>query len=140
MTTAFSTSEPGKATRISLWVAQILIAAVFITSGFIKLTTPIPELAKMMPWTGEYTAWFVRSIAIIDLAGGIGILLPALTRIKPQLTVLAAMGCAVLQIFAMTFHLSRSEAMVVPMNIVLLGLSLYVLWGRTRKAPIAARN
>jgi hypothetical protein len=45
----------------------------------------------------------------------------------------------VLQVFAIVFHLSRGEAAVTPLNLVLLVLSLFVLWGRGRKAPIAPR-
>jgi len=140
MATAVSTVIPGKGIRITLWIAQFIVAAMFIMSGFMKLFTPIPELAKMVPWAADYSEAFVRFIGIVDLAGGVGILLPALTRIKPHLTVLAALGCAVLQTFAIVFHLSRGEAMVVPVNLVLLGLSLLVLWGRSRKAPILSRN
>ena len=55
-------------------------------------------------------------------------------------TVLAALGCAVLQVIALVFHLSRGEAPVTPLNAVLLALSLFVLWGRSRKAPIAPRQ
>jgi hypothetical protein len=94
----------------------------------------------MMPWTGEHSEAFVRIIGLIDLAGGIGILLPALTRILPRLTVLAALGCTVLQVFAITFHVSRGEAAVTPLNLVLLALAVFVLWGRGRKAPIAPRQ
>ena len=139
-TTTFETATPGRALRIGLWAAQILIAFAFIGAGLVKLTTPIPQLAAMMPWAGQYSEPFVRSIALVDLAGGIGILLPALTRILPRLTVLAALGCTVLQVFALAFHLSRGEAEVTPLNIVLLALSLFVLWGRNSKAPIAPRR
>jgi hypothetical protein len=93
----------------------------------------------MMPWTGEHSEAFVRVIGLVDLAGGIGILLPALTRIMPSLTVLAALGCSVLQVFAIVFHTSRGEVVVTPLNFVLLSLALFVLWGRARKAPIAPR-
>ena len=98
--TTFETPAPGRALRIGLWAAQIVLAAVFVSAGFVKLTTPIPQLAAMMPFAGEYSETFVRSVALVDLAGGIGILLPALTRILPRLTVLAALGCSVLQVFA----------------------------------------
>jgi hypothetical protein len=93
----------------------------------------------MMPWTGQHSELFVRFIGLVDLAGGLGILLPALTRIKPRLTALAALSCSLLQVFAMVFHLSRGEAPVLPLNIVLLSLSLFVLWGRARKAPLLPR-
>ncbi|WP_439407779.1 DoxX family protein [Bradyrhizobium sp. DASA03076] len=139
-TTTFETATPGRALRIGLWAAQILIAFAFVGAGLVKLTTPIPQLAAMMPWAGQYSETFVRSIALVDLAGGIGILLPALTRILPRLTVLAALGCSVLQVIALAFHLSRGEAEVTPLNIVLLALSLFVLWGRNSKAPIAPRR
>ncbi|MEH2684771.1 DoxX family protein [Bradyrhizobium diazoefficiens] len=138
--TTFETATPGRALRIGLWAAQGLIFFVFASAGLVKLLTPIPQLAAMMPWAGQYSETFVRIIGLIDLAGGIGILLPALTRILPRLTVLAALGCTVLQVFALVFHLSRGETDVTPLNVVLLALSLFVLWGRGRKAPITPRQ
>lgn len=139
-TAALDPARPGRALRAGLWVAQALIFLTFGAAGLVKLLTPIPQLAAMMPWTGEHSEAFVRVIGLIDLAGGIGILLPALTRILPNLSVLAALGCSVLQVFAIVFHISRGEAAVTPLNLVLLALALFVLWGRGRKAPIAARQ
>jgi DoxX-like family len=81
----------------------------------------------------------VRFMGVVDMAGGLGMLLPAITRIKPQLTVWAALGCVVLQACAMVFHISRGEAMVTPMNLVFLALSAFVFWGRRSRAPILAR-
>ncbi len=138
--TTFETATPGRALRIGLWVAQSLLFFVFASAGLVKLLTPIPQLAAMMPWTGQHSEAFVRVIGLIDLAGGLGILLPALTRILPRLTVLAALGCTVLQVFAIVFHVSRGEAEMTPLNLVLLVLSVVVLWGRGRKAPIAPRQ
>jgi uncharacterized membrane protein YphA (DoxX/SURF4 family) len=132
-------ASTGKPLRIALWVAQGLVAAMFVMSGFMKLTTPIAELAAMMPWAGQVSPAFVRFIGLVDLAGGIGILLPALTRIQPRLTVLAALGCAVLQVLAFAFHAYRGEFGVLPVNVVLLALSVFVFWGRSQKAPILPR-
>jgi len=47
-----------------------LIFFVFTAAGLVKLLTPIPQLAAMMPWTGEHSEAFVRTIGLIDLAGG----------------------------------------------------------------------
>ena len=138
--TAIASASPGRALRVGLWTAQALIFLAFSAAGLVKLFTPIPQLAAMMPWTGEHPEAFVRVIGIIDLAGGIGILLPSLTRIMPNLTVLAALGCSVLQVFAIVFHVSRGEAVVTPLNFVLLPIALFVLWGRSRKAPISPRS
>jgi uncharacterized membrane protein YphA (DoxX/SURF4 family) len=125
--------------RAAIWVVQVLLAALFVMGAVMKLATPIPELAKMMPWTGDHSELFVRFTGIVDLAGGLGLILPALTRILPWLTPLAALGCSVLQVFAIVFHLSRGEPQMMVVNIPLLALSLFVLWGRSRKAPIAPR-
>ena len=135
-----NTPAVSKPANIGIWVAQVLGAAAFIMPGVMKLTTPIPELAAMMPWAGEYSATFVRLIGVIDLAGGLGLLLPSLTRIVPRLTVIAAACCVVLQIVAMIFHFSRGEFMALPVNVVYMALALIVLWGRGHKAPIAPRN
>ena len=105
-----------------------------------KFFMPVDQLAAMWVWPGDVPVWFLRLMGIIDFAGGVGVLLPALTRIQPRLTVLAALGCALLQIAAMIFHLSRGEAPAVPLNVILLALSAFILWGRGRRAPIAPRR
>ena len=130
----------GKPLRIGLWLAQGIVAVAFIASGVMKLTTPINELSAMMPWAGQVSPAFVRFIGLVDLAGGIGIFLPALTRIQPRLTVLAALGCVLLQVLAFGFHASRGEFAVLPVNLVLLALSAFVLWGRSKKVPVVPRG
>lgn len=141
--TADSTTFPARPAspvlNIGLWIAQVLIFAAFVLFGAMKLFMPISELAAMWHWPGEVPAPFVRFMGIVDTAGGIGVLLPALTRIRPRLTVLAALGCSVVQILAIIFHVSRGEAMVTPFNAVLLALSAFILWGRAKKAPIMPR-
>lgn len=129
----------GKPLRIALWAAQLILFVLFMMSGIMKSTTPVPQLSAMMPWTGQYSETFVRFIGLVDLAGGLGILLPAATRIFPRLGILAAQGIIVLQLLAIAFHSSRGEFMVLPLNFVLLPLAIFVLWGRTRKAPITPR-
>jgi hypothetical protein len=116
--------------RIGLWAVQILLFLVFAGTGVWKLLTPIPQLAAMIPWAGEVPAPFLHATAVLDLLGGIGILLPTVTRIAPRLTVLAALGCAALQVGAIVFHLSRGEAADTPFNVLLTALALVVAWGR----------
>ncbi|MFD2934063.1 DoxX family protein [Spirosoma flavum] len=134
-----SQQKKSKTLHIALWIVQALVALVFIGTGLFKSVTPIPTLAGMWPWAGEYPN-LLRLTGVIDLCGGIGIVLPALTRIKPELTVLAALGCAVLLMCAIGFHLSRGEAANTPFNLVMLALVLFVFWGRRMKAPINPRG
>lgn len=137
---AVETIKPGKGVNIALWVAQALVGAMFLSGAFMKLGMPIPELAKMMPWVQEVNPALVYFTGLVDGLGGIGILLPALTRIQPRLTVYAAIGCAALQVCAFVFHVSRGDpAAAYATNIVLFLLAAFVVWGRSGRAPISAR-
>jgi uncharacterized membrane protein YphA (DoxX/SURF4 family) len=138
-TQTIPTGASSKALHVGLWIVQALLAVTFIGTGLWKVLTPIPKLAAIFPWMGDVSPGFLHATAVIDLCGGIGVLLPALTRIKPGLTVLAAVGCALLQLSAIVFHVSRGEAANTPFNILLVALALFVAWGRWSRAPIPAR-
>lgn len=140
VTTVSSVRPAGKWMQAGLWAAQVLIFAAFTLFGCMKFFMPVDQLAAMWVWPGQVPVWFLRLIAIIDFAGGVGVLLPTLTRIQPRLTVLAALGCVLLQIAAMIFHLSRGELPALPLNVILLALSAFILWGRGKRAPIAPRG
>ena len=140
MTTIAVSRPASKSLRIFLWIAQCVLAAVFIMSGVMKFFTPIAQLSAQMPWTGQLPEGFVRFIGLVDFAGGLGVVLPALTRIAPRLTPLAALGATVLQFLAIGFHSYRCEFSVLPLNFVLVALAVFILWGRTKKAPIASRS
>ena len=140
MTTSSLTLPASKGMRIGLWLSQLLLALVYIPAGAMKLFAPVSVVAAQIPWAGDVTEPFLRLIGAVDLSAGLGILLPALTRIAPGLTVWAARGSIALQICAMAFHAIRGEFAVLPMNFVIIGLSLYVAWGREKRAPIAARG
>jgi len=59
-------------------------------------------------------------------------------RTHADQAVLAALGCAALQLCAIVFHFSRGEGANTPFNFLLVALSLFVFWGR-RKAPVLSR-
>ncbi len=134
-----STPESSKGLNVALFVVQGLLGIMFAGTGVWKLATPIPQLEALIPWAGQVSPAFLYAIAVIDLLGGVGVVLPSITRIKPRLTVLAALGCALLQLCAIVFHLSRGEAANTPFNFLLVALSVFVAWGRWSKVPIAPR-
>jgi uncharacterized membrane protein YphA (DoxX/SURF4 family) len=132
--------QPSKGLDVGLWIVQGLLALTFAGAGVWKLVTPIPTLAAKMPWMGQVVPGFLYMTAMFDVLGGLGVLLPAVTRIKPGLTVAAALGCAALQASAIVFHISRGEAANTPFNFLLVAMSLFVAWGRGSRAPIAPRE
>jgi len=126
--------------NIALWVGQILLAGVYAMAGYMKVSQPIDALvASGMTYAGDYPELLTRFVGIMEILGAIGIILPAATRILPSLTPLAAVGFSVIQVLAFGLHTMRGEYGVLPVNIVLLAISVFVLWGRLRKVPITAR-
>ncbi len=122
-----------------LWIAQAFIAVMFIIPAFMKMLQPIATLSAMLPWTGQVSPAVVRTLGLIDLLGGVGIILPSLLRIKPRLTVWAAYGSILLMVSAIIFHVSRGEASVIGFNIFLILVLVFIAWGRSTRAPIYAR-
>src|SRR4051812_41437141 len=100
MTTASTqhrSTPPSKGFGIGLWCVQSLLALTFVGTGIWKVATPLPQLAAMIPWAGQVSPELLYGTAVFDTLGGLGVLLPSVTRIKPGLTVLAALGCVALQ-------------------------------------------
>jgi uncharacterized membrane protein YphA (DoxX/SURF4 family) len=142
MTTHSITPErsSSKALHITLWIAQVLLAGMFIMSGFMKVAQPIEQLSQMLPWASQVPAGLVRFIGISELLGGLGLILPALLRIKPILTSWAALGLVVVMLFAAIFHASRGEFSAIGTNIILALVAAFIAWGRFKKAPIRPRS
>ena len=127
--------------NIALWVVQVLLAAAFGAAGFSKLTMPIAELVEMVgPWATDVPALLVRFIGLSELLGAIGLILPALTRIQPRLTTLAAVGLGLVMILAAIFHATRGEFSGIAPNVVLLALTGFVAYGRANLAQILPRS
>lgn len=122
-----------KTLHVILWIAQGLLALTFVWAGFMKIFSP-----EDLPfaWTKD-NATLVLFTGIIDLLAGIGIVLPALLRIKTKLTVLAAYGIVALMVAASIFHVARGEAGDIGFNVLIAFIAVFVAWGRRKKAPIA---
>lgn len=130
------TAQPPKGLNTALWIVQGLLDLTFVGTGVWKLVTPIPELAAEMPWMGQVSPSFLQATAALDILVGLGVLLPSLTRIRPRLAVLSALGCVALMAGAIVFHASRGELAKTPFNFLLAALAGFVAWGRHRKVPI----
>ena len=129
----------GKGMHAGLWVGQILLALLFVGAGLAKALTPMAELGVRLPYTQDLPSMLVRFIGVSEVAGAIGLVLPALARVRPHLTPLAAAGLATVMVLATLFHLMRGEFSAMPMTAVLATLAGVVAWGRFSKAPIAPR-
>jgi uncharacterized membrane protein YphA (DoxX/SURF4 family) len=119
--------------NIALWIVQGLLAAMFVMAGQMKAFTPAKVRENpQMTWAHGKSDNYLRFIGIAELLGAIGLILPLVTGILPWLTVLAAIGLALIQALAIfTEHLPKKEFNVIPVNIVLLALAVFIAFGRS---------
>jgi len=114
----------------ALWIAQGLLAAMYLMAGIIK-TFQTAKAKEQMPWAKERSDGFVRFVGTSELLGALGLILPLVTGILPWLTPLAAIGLIIIQLLAIfTEHLPKKEYNVIPINVVLLALAAFVVFGR----------
>lgn len=116
--------------NIILRIAQGLIAAMYVMAGAMK-TFMTAKVKTTLSWAKECSDGFVRFIGISDLLGSLGLILPLVTGILPRMTVLAGVGLSLIQMHAIsTVHLPKREYSFLPVNLVLLALSVFVVFGR----------
>ena len=116
--------------NIVLWVVQVLLAGMYGMAGIMK-TFQITKAKEQLPWAKNRSDTFVRFVGIAELLGALGLFLPLLTGVLPWLTPLAAVGLTIIQLLAIfTEHLPKKEYNVIPINMVLLALSIFVVAGR----------
>jgi uncharacterized membrane protein YphA (DoxX/SURF4 family) len=114
-----------------LWVAQGLVTLVFFLSGMLKATMSKERMAATgQTGVAPYPLPFMRFIAVCEILGAVGIILPAALQIAPLLTPMAAIGLAIIMIGAAATHWKLKELRNVATNIILLLLCLFVAWGR----------
>ena len=115
----------------ALWIVQGLLALLFVFAGVMKLIMSVEEMTKDVQMPGA----FLRFIAVAELLGAIGLILPGLLRIKPGLTPLAAAGLAIIMIGATVVTLVGGMVAVALMDLVVALLAAFVAYGRWRLAP-----
>ena len=125
--------------NFALWFGQVFLAAFFLAAAYAHGMLPIEEAAKSAPWVRDVPAALVRGIAVLELAGGLGVLLPSLLRVLPRLAPLAAAGLALLMLSAVCFHLSRGEVRIIGMHILVGWVAAVVAWARFSRVPILPR-
>ncbi len=118
-----------------LWVLQVLLGIQFVAIGILHFIVP-EGLPAPMEWMYDLSDTLHVVSGVAEILGGLGLVLPAATRIMPQLTVLAAAGLALVMVGAVVYHIGRGEAVNVVTNVVLGGLTAYVGYGRWRREPI----
>lgn len=119
------TPEP-RVTPAVLWTVQGLLALAFLFAGASKLFASDDSLREAAP----FAPLFLRFIAVCELCGATGLILPGLLQVRPWLTALAGVGLAIIMVGATVTELSTGNAALAPLPFVLGLLASLVAWAR----------
>ena len=121
--------------NILLWVLQILFGIYFTVIGVIHFTLP-SGLPAAMGWMYDLSPALHYVSGSAEILGGLGLILPGLTRIQTRLTPLAAAGLLLVMIGAIIWHAQRGEMQNIGLNMVLLLVAAFIAYGRWKLRPL----
>ena len=122
--------------NIVLWILQVLLAVAFFAHGWLFLSPP-PEIAELM--NASLPRWFQLFLGVAEIAAGVGLTLPGITKIAPWLVVWAAGGIMIVMVSATVWHAVRGEISSAVVTLVLLAIATFVAYMRYRVRPIPSR-
>lgn len=122
--------------NIVLWLVQIVLGAAFAAHVPVMFAPP-PNLPPNIQWVYDLSPPLRIFIGVCELLAAIGLILPGLTKIRPGLTPLAALGLMLIMALAAVFHTQRGEPIIG--NVVLFILAAFVAYGRWRVSPLRGR-
>ena len=127
--TAAAAARPiSRKANVALWAAQILLAALFLFAGGMKLVLPIAEMTKQVALPGS----FLRFIGVAEVAGALGLVLPGLFRIRQYLTPLAARGLVIIMSGAVGITMGTGPIASAAVPLIVGVLAGFVAYGRSR--------
>ncbi len=116
-----------KGKNIAGWVLAVVLGAVFIMAGAGKFSGGAAEM--FAGW--GYPAWFAVFIGVSEVLGGIGLLIPRITRF-------AIMGLSLIMLGAAYTHATNGEAMEVARPLGFLAALWLLMWLRCLPGRVRA--
>jgi uncharacterized membrane protein YphA (DoxX/SURF4 family) len=114
-------------------VIQVLLGLLLTVGGLLKLTLPYAKYTNLpgVAWSKDFKPEHIRLIGVLEVSGGVGLIVPLFLHSLTMLTPLAAVGIALYMSGAMATHLRRSEyPHMVGILIFFLGPALFVAYGK----------
>jgi uncharacterized membrane protein YphA (DoxX/SURF4 family) len=123
--------------NILLWIIQSLLSLLFLFAGVMKFIMSVADMNKNAPVA--LPGVFLHFIGVCEILGAIGLILPMLLRIEPQLTPIAAACLAIITLGA-TIITAKAGIAMASFPFVICLLSCFVAFGRWRLAPAVPRS
>jgi hypothetical protein len=112
-----------------------MLAFIFLFAGSTKLVLPLDKLAGPV----ELPGLFLRFIGVCEVLGAIGLILPGLLNIRPDLTPVAASGLLIIMTGAVAITLIGGDVALAIVPLVVGTLAALVAVGR-RSTVTAAHH
>jgi uncharacterized membrane protein len=125
--------------NVVLWVLQWVFGIYFVAIGVMHFVVP-DGLPALMEWMYELSDTMHVIVGIAEILGGLGLILPSVTRIRPELTVYAAAGLVLVMAGAVVFHATRGEGASIVNNLIIAALVAFIGYGRWKLHPIRPRS
>lgn len=122
----------------ALWILQVLFGLYFTGVGVSHFIVP-PGLPAPMAWMYDLSPTLHMVSGALEILGGLGLILPSLTKIQPRLTPLAGVGLVLVMVGAMIWHLQRGEPFNMIQNGILAIILGFIAYGRWKLVPIKPR-
>jgi hypothetical protein len=114
----------------------ILLAAAFAAHGAFMIAPPAEMLEMINSQLGENFRLF---LGVAEVLAALGLILPGITRILPQLIALAAAGLMIVMVSATGLHLYRNEISSAVTTAILFIMATFVAYMRWKVKPIQPR-
>ncbi|MFE7504820.1 DoxX family protein [Promicromonospora sp. NPDC057488] len=128
--------------NIALWTVAGLLALAYVAGGGLKVVMSKQRIratgGDSAAWTDDVSPARIKTIGVLEVLGGLGLVLPGLTGVAPELVPLAALGLAMIMVGAAVTRISRREYRLLVADLAYLVLIAFVLWGRLGPVPLAA--
>jgi hypothetical protein len=118
-----------------LWIVQALLAALFLFSGSMKLILPLSAMTMPVHLPGL----FLRFIGVAEILGAIGLILPGLLKIRPELTPIAAAGLVIIMAGATVVTVLGGGTLLALLPLIVGVLAATVAYARWRQPIIESR-
>ena len=79
-----------------------------------------------MDWTEDFPEGQIKGIGALEVLAALGLILPAVLDIAPELVGVAAIGVVLLMLGAAATHIRRGEKQMVPVNLVLAAIAVFI--------------
>ncbi len=118
----------------TLWGAQWILAGAFEFVGMVKLGLTVEQARPLFGLTAGATTWMLHAVGSAEVTIALAVILPAV--IVPRLCTVAAGSLGAVALLGLFRLVTAAGAGLAGVNLVLVGLAGFVVWGRLTKALV----